>query len=56
MPRWEKERRQFHVATDSREALRAAQTPYAKSVKYLLQRAAAAIKDIQKNRSQVRLT
>ncbi|KAK4939333.1 hypothetical protein LTR66_015015 [Elasticomyces elasticus] len=53
---WEKERREFHVATDSREALRTIQTPYTKSGQYLVQRAAAAIKDIQKNRSQVRLT
>ncbi|KAK4983812.1 hypothetical protein LTR66_008696 [Elasticomyces elasticus] len=56
LPKWEKERRQFHVATDIREALQAALTPYAKSGQYLVQMAAAAIKDIQKNRSQVRLT
>ncbi|TKA72913.1 hypothetical protein B0A49_08441 [Cryomyces minteri] len=56
LPRWEKERRQFPVATDSREALRAIQTPYAKSGQYLVQRAAAAIKDIRKNKSQVQLT
>ncbi|KAL2349857.1 hypothetical protein BJ546DRAFT_801758, partial [Cryomyces antarcticus] len=43
------------IATDSREALRAVQTPYAKSGQYLVQRVAAAIKDIRKNRSQVQL-
>ncbi|KAK4967598.1 hypothetical protein LTR66_011908 [Elasticomyces elasticus] len=37
LPRWEKARRQFHIATDSREALRAIQTPYAKSGQYLVQ-------------------
>ncbi|TKA63056.1 hypothetical protein B0A49_08854 [Cryomyces minteri] len=43
-------------ALPSREALRAIQTLYAKSGQYLVQRAAAAIKDIQKNKSQVQLT
>ncbi|KAK4980970.1 hypothetical protein LTR28_010468 [Elasticomyces elasticus] len=50
MPRWEMERRQFHVATDSRQALRAIQTSFAKSGQV-----AAPIKDIQKNKTQVQL-
>ncbi|KAK4934245.1 hypothetical protein LTR28_010769, partial [Elasticomyces elasticus] len=43
-------------AMPSRVALRATQTPFAKSGPYLVQRAAAAIKDIQKNKNQVQLT